>query len=399
MKRGILLLVVLVAAVGCSGNTAPGATDETAAFALKTGLGNDFAGNYIQVHGRRGPAADGKYPCLNEFTACLPLSAAGETPVVEDLCPSVDTPAGSWTFNYGLFTDAACATPLANIMCHDSLPESLEPGRNSNRNPVFCTTDNAGKSFDVCLYDPATGAGKDACAQQVLILSTTVTGGLTSAEASAAAALGFEPVVADPATWSALSTQQFGQFRAIVLGDPRCSGGLGAISPAEANAATWGPAVTGNVLVVGSDPAWHVANSGGSIAVNAGELIKEGIAFATSDPLKTGAYVSLSCYYAGAPAGTSLPLLDYFGDFEVGGVFGMEAAHVVGFAPALAGLTDASLSNWYNSIHEVFDKTPGSTFNAFAIAKNAPGSYPWTDGSVGVPYIVGRGITPVVFPQ
>jgi len=91
-----------------------------------------------------------------------------------------------------------------------------------------------------------------AAANEVLILGSTVTGGTSSLEAQEVAAQGLTPIVVDDATWSAMSSAQFATYRAIVLGDATCSGTVP--SAAVANTAAWGAAVTGNILINGTDP-------------------------------------------------------------------------------------------------------------------------------------------------
>ena len=108
-------------------------------------------------------------------------------------------------------------------------------------------------------------------------------------------------------------------------------------------------------------------------------------------------YVTASCYYDGVGAGTPVPLLDQFGAFTTTGVPGcFDDAHIVAVHPALAGLTDAILSNWGCSVHEAFDAFPAA-FIPLAIAENVggPGSINFADGSFGIPYILARGVSPV----
>jgi cysteine-rich repeat protein len=218
----------------------------------------------------------------------------------------------------------------------------------------------------------------------VLILETSVVGGYSSLEAETAAALGFDVEVASAADWAAKSTADFNTYRAIVLGDPSC-GGLSSIAAAEANAATWGPAVEGNVVVVGTDPKYH-AGIGGA------QLTEGAIKFAAAEPGATGAYISLSCYYSGVLVSTPVPVLAPFGSFMVRGSGGYNDAHKVADHPALAGITDAVLSNWNASIHNVFDSFPAS-FIPLAIAENVadPSALKFPDGSWGVPYILAFG--------
>jgi hypothetical protein len=74
---------------------------------------------------------------------------------------------------------------------------------------------------------------------------------------------------------------------------------------------------------------------------------------------------------------------------------GLNNVHIVATHPALAGLTDTDLSNWGNSVHEAFTTWPVQ-FDVLAIARNTPGSFTATDGTVGYPYILARGAALVV---
>lgn len=223
--------------------------------------------------------------------------------------------------------------------------------------------------------------------EKVLILAESVTGGASSQEAQAAAALGYAVEVVTDAQWAAKSAADFGSYRALVLGDPTCRTSLGSIDAASANRGVWGPQVDGNVIVNGTDPVYH-SSQGGLQVTN------RGIAFATDAADKTGMYISLSCYYHDAAAGTPVQVLEPFGSFTATGVGCYNDAHIVATHPALLGLTDASLSNWGCSVHEAFDSWPTTGANAFtvlAIARNAGNAYTAPDGSVGTPYILARG--------
>lgn len=224
-------------------------------------------------------------------------------------------------------------------------------------------------------------------ANSVLILDSTVTGGVLSVEAVQAVALGFTPVVVSPATWSAMTAAEFATYRALVLGDPTC--GVPAspyIDAALANQAVWGPVINGNVIVNGTDPVYHQAQGGT-------QLTNSSIAFAADDPGKTGLYVSLSCYYFTAASGTPVPLLDPLGVFTVVGQGGCPAqSHIVAVHPALSGSTDATLSNWGCSTHEGFVSWP-SDFLVLAISLDVPSPYVAPDLTTGAPYIVARGKT------
>src|SRR5262245_23517087 len=66
-----------------------------------------------------------------------------------------------------------------------------------------------------------------AAAGPVLILDTTVTGGLASDEALAAIAAGKTVELASPAQWAAKTAAEFGAYDALILGDPTCAGSSG----------------------------------------------------------------------------------------------------------------------------------------------------------------------------
>lgn len=235
------------------------------------------------------------------------------------------------------------------------------------------------------LFSTVVQAAPAAGPDTVLILSTTVSGGAASLEATKAIALGMTVEVVDAATWAGKSTSDFASYRALILGDPTCGESTSIFAAAEANASTWAPAVTGNVIVIGTDPVYH-SSSGGST------LTGSGIEFALDVPDKTGAYITLSCAYHSSPS-TVAPVLGGFGTFMVRGGLGcFDDAHIVAAHPALAGSTDETLSNWGCSVHEVFESFP-STFAPLAIGKGitGAGSLTFPDQTSGVPYIIARG--------
>lgn len=218
----------------------------------------------------------------------------------------------------------------------------------------------------------------------VLILDTTVSGGVSSPEAASIIALGLNPVVVDAATWGSMTIADFAQYRAVVLGDPFCTGDLGTVAAAEANASVWAAAVTGNVLIIGSDPTLH----GKQLVMDAG------IKFAVDDPTRTGAYITTSCLYHSAPPGTPIPMLDGFGTFTAvnSGVCHNDS-HIVAAHPAMSTLSDAYLSNWSCSVHNSFDNWP-TNFEVMAISLGFGTEYEAGDGTVGTPYILARGVVP-----
>ncbi len=194
-------------------------------------------------------------------------------------------------------------------------------------------------------------------------------------EQTLAASEGFSVTVADAPTWSSMTAAQFASYNAIVFGDPSC-GSLFVVSTADANKAVWSSVITGPEIVIGTDPIFHQ-----STHPPADQLILDGINFAASGS-GTGLYVSLSCYYAGAFPGTLVDFLSAIGSFQVEGQGGCpnSVTIVQPSHPAMAGLTDAGLSNWFCSTHEFFDSFPSSFV---ALADNVRPS----DGA-NVPYII-----------
>jgi hypothetical protein len=237
----------------------------------------------------------------------------------------------------------------------------------------------------------AAGAADD---HTVLILGPTVSGGAGSVEATKAMGLGLTVEVVDAAGWTAKSSADFSTYRALILGDPDCSS-LGPQQAAQDTVATWGPVVDGNVIMIGTDEFFHDGQGGNKVSAKA-------VAFASSEVGKTGAMVSLSCYYHGTAPLTPVPLLDAFapGGFTVTGVGCYNNAHIVADHPAItcppgspAGcdpLTDTDISNWSCSVHEAFDTWPAD-FVVLAMAKDIGTVFTATDGTTGTPYIIARG--------
>jgi len=218
---------------------------------------------------------------------------------------------------------------------------------------------------------------------EVLILEPTVSGGASSTLAQKFALAGKTPVLVSPAQWSTMTAADFTAYDAIALGDPTCQF-LGPEAAATANAATWSSVVDGNVVVIGTDETFHQVQGGA-------DLMEKAAAFTVAQPAKTGAYISLSCYYHDTAPGTPVPLLGGFGNFTATGVGCFNDAHIVATHPALVGLTDATLSNWSCSVHEAFDAWPVS-FEVLAIARGIGTSFTAPDGTVGTPYILARGV-------
>ncbi len=223
----------------------------------------------------------------------------------------------------------------------------------------------------------------------VLLLGSSVKDGVSSLEAVQAAALGFTVDVVSDAQWAAKSTADFASYRAIILGDRSCEG-VKLLAAAEANKDVWGPAVTGSVIVVGTHPAM-----GGHPVAGATTLGSQAISFATGTP-RTGAYVTLGCFYDASAPGTKVAVLTPFGTFQAVGQNGCSAdAHVIAADPALTGLTDATLTGWRPSPARC-DTDTGfaawpSSFNALVIARDVTSSFVAPDRSSGAPFLLARG--------
>ena len=229
----------------------------------------------------------------------------------------------------------------------------------------------------------ATGAAND---HTVLILGSSVSGGAVSREAYFAGLDGNDVEVASDADWMAKSTADFATYKSLDTGDATCD--YGNFNATALTTDIWGPAVTGNVIIVGTDSVYHQSQGGDALTNGA-------VKFAAAEPGATGAYISLSCYYHGVAPYTPVPALSPFGGFTVTGVGCYNDAHKVAEHPALDGITDATLSNWSCSVHEAFDSYP-SDLLPLAIARNAgtPDQQKcFADGSCGIPYILARGKT------
>lgn len=222
-------------------------------------------------------------------------------------------------------------------------------------------------------------------ADKVLVYQPTIA---SSNEVDASVALGYTVDVVDSTTWASMTASDFNEYRAIIFGDPFCSGDRNVVEGVPTfNNAVWSSVVDGNIMVVGTDEVFHSSQGGFDVTSN-------GIKFVTNIVGKTGLYVSLSCYYHGTVPFTPVPLLSQFGSFTTTGVGCHNNAHIVASHPALTGLTDASLSNWGCSVHEAFDSFPPE-FIPLAIARGVTGSgsFTFVDGSFGIPYILARGET------
>jgi len=210
--------------------------------------------------------------------------------------------------------------------------------------------------------------------------------------------LGLTADYVDLATWNSMTTADFAKYQAIVISDPDC-GDLTNIDFFNVSKAVWSPAITGNVILIGTDPTRHLGTGG------AEQLMKNSIQFAAAhtDPMgnhMTGLYFSLSCYYNDVES-AYVDSLSAIGDFNVrGNLSCYNDIHLVARSAAINSLADSDLSNWDCSVHEVFTSYPSNGvngFNALAIANGVlgPGAQQFADNTTGLPYIISRGASPM----
>jgi RHS repeat-associated protein len=277
----------------------------------------------------------------------------------------------------------------------------LAPVLAAGMSPVVPVSVVAASAVAVTAASVATAGPARAASGSVLILSTSVNGGSSSAEAKAAANLGFTVTVATPSTWDAMTTAQFKAYSALIIGDPSSGSTCASTVPSDAlsTAGTWGPAVTGNVALLGTAPV--LAGSAGSA------LIADGVGYAVTPPAgssgTTGLYVSLNCEYATAAAGTAVPLLASVdgGGFTVTGQSascpdsGTVNTWEADNAAAFNGLSSSALAAWPApacSVQETVTAWPagftavayGATSGSFA----SPADFTASDGATGQPYVL-----------
>ena len=178
-------------------------------------------------------------------------------------------------------------------------------------------------------------------------------------------------------------------YSAIVIGDPSTSSCATSVpSDALSTAATWGPAITGNVTVLGTAP--EFAGSSGTA------LIDDAISYVLSGS-GTGLYVSLNCEYASASSNTAVPLLAHVegGGFTVQGK--STTCPNAGAANTLVTLADSQFSKlasswtWSSpacSVEETFDAWPNALSGLGYDAGATPSDFTAADGVSGQPYVL-----------
>jgi RHS repeat-associated protein len=230
-----------------------------------------------------------------------------------------------------------------------------------------------------------------AASGSVLILSPSVSGGSSSAEAQAVPS-GYTVTVASASAWDAMTAAQFAAYSAIIIGDPSSGGSCASSVPVDAlnTASTWGPVVTGNVAVLGTAPA--LAGSQGS------SLMQDAIAYAVAGT-GTGLYVSLNCAYAASSADTPVPLLAGVdgGGFTARGQGSScpDSGTVNTWAAEnfsqFNGLSNAALGSWGSpacSVQETLDGWPAGFAGVAYDAGVTPAEFTASDGATGQAYVL-----------
>ena len=272
----------------------------------------------------------------------------------------------------------ACAEPPDSAQSPSTRmirPNLASPAASSPKNdlmPLMTSSSNLGIPTPI---SPPQTPQKD-----ILIYGPSLLGAPNN-ELTLAMAAGHNVTVADPGTWSLMTTADFAQFRAIVFGDPSCQDTPEpTLTVAEANRATWSAAVRGNMVVIGSDPIVH------QLQGQANQLTTNAINFAASSAA-TGLYMSLSCYYFDAPVNTPVTVLSDFGDFRVQGqvtpplsdqaVPGCpnDVTIVAPDHPVVQGIMKPGLDNWTCSIHEAFNAFPAASLGV--VVRDTPSALPY----------------------
>jgi trimeric autotransporter adhesin len=263
------------------------------------------------------------------------------------------------------------------------------------------------------LASAAPAKAASVCSGPVLVFPDSVDGGASSEEALEAASLGCSVTVFSPSDVSGMTQTQmesyFGGFTAIIVGDPdsgSCSSAGDAETTVPADALTyapdWGPAVKGNVAVLGTAPVLAGANGK--------PLLDDGITWAVTGGASgsTGLYVSLDCQYYDSATGTAVGLLSGVGGgFTVTGVAsgggpsctdnGTVNTGVVDADPAFTGLATSGLtaSSWGTNPCPVEETITGFAAGLSGVAYDAgisPATFTATDGATGQAYVVAGAI-------
>lgn len=215
-----------------------------------------------------------------------------------------------------------------------------------------------------------------------LIYGPSVINGTSSMEAQDLVAQGYAVTIASSTQWASMSTSEFAAYNLLVVGDPRCND-VFYNSPLTSSATTWVPAVSGNVILIGTDPAFH-----GQFLAAPRTAMYNMLAYAGSKANATNLYLDLSCSDAFAQ-----PVLNVLSSgFSVQN-YGTNTVDVTSAGAQQLSLTTSDLANWNSSMHVEFTQWPAN-YTPLAVAQS-PDCSPavTTPGGVsGCPYILSRGV-------
>jgi hypothetical protein len=220
-----------------------------------------------------------------------------------------------------------------------------------------------------------------AATRKALINGDTVSSfGGPSQEEAIATNLGFAVTVVDDTIWATYTASDFGAYDLLIAGDPTCGllpPGLGTSAP------VYGPVVlglaggrtsAGNRIVVGTDPVFHDGGDYTSPGAR-GTIIREGIAYAGSQPGRTGMYFDATCGANTTDPDQIAETLAILEALSAGsGIWTIDAeppcggsVSLIASNPSFADLTTASLQGWGCSVHESFP-TFRNDWSALAVA-------------------------------
>ena len=196
-------------------------------------------------------------------------------------------------------------------------------------------------------------------------------------------------VVWDAATWSSKTTADFAAFDAIVIGGS-AMGDVNIWNVADGSKNIWSPAVTGNIVIIGSDPEEHApANPSPK------RYVQQAILFAADEPKPgPGLYVELHDYMPVSV--TNLSFMSYFGVFPVWSATCGDIAHKIAIHPVLDSLNDANLGGWSCTPHAGFTSwPPGFAPLAMDVSAGSRKLYTACDGSIGFVFLIASGVEPI----
>ena len=171
-----------------------------------------------------------------------------------------------------------------------------------------------------------------------------VYGPLDYTEASVLAADGHTVTEWDASVWSSAIQSDFETFDAIVFGDKDCSGpSTSDFEILYTTRSTWSPAITGNIVVTGTDAGCHSGSSGAS------PFIQASVDWAASGS-GTGLYVS------GDWGRRDWDYIDYWGTWGTTTSHYDNAVITDPSHPVFDGVS--SISNWGNTAHSYIDTYP-----------------------------------------